>query len=67
MTFDDMMKIQENYRDARHNSETLEITGSGGRIDGIWYYFVEEDERLRVSNTLRDHLGIDNNEVVSAD
>lgn len=67
MTFDDMRKIQENYRDARHNSETLEITGSGGRIDGIWYYFVEEDERLRVSNTLRDHLGIDNNEVVSAD
>ncbi|WP_051314950.1 LCP family protein [Alteribacter aurantiacus] len=65
LTFDKMVKIQSNYKDARHNSETLEITGSGSRINNIWYYIVEENERQRVSNELRAHLGLDGGEQVA--
>ncbi|RNA67747.1 LCP family protein [Alteribacter keqinensis] len=65
LNFDKMVKIQSNYRDARHNSETLEIAGSGSRIDGIWYYIVDENERQRVSGELRAHLGLDGSDSVA--
>ncbi|MBU9723066.1 MULTISPECIES: LCP family protein [Bacillaceae] len=59
VSFDNMVKIQEKYRSARHNMETIEITGSGTRIDNIYYLVVPEEERLRVSGELRTHLGLD--------
>ncbi|WP_096437486.1 LCP family protein [Alteribacter populi] len=64
LSFDKMVTIQSNYRSARHNSETLEIDGSGSRIDNIYYYIVSEDERSRVSGELRTHLGLDDDEQV---
>ncbi|PYZ96015.1 LytR family transcriptional regulator [Alteribacter lacisalsi] len=67
LTFDKMVKIQSNYREARHNSETLEIAGSGSRIDNVWYYIVDEDERQRVSGELRTHLGLNDDQVVVND
>ncbi|MFA9559327.1 LCP family protein [Evansella sp. AB-rgal1] len=57
--FSDMMKISQNYHPARRNSETIEISGSGGMQGGVWYLFVPEEERLRVSNILRSHLEIE--------
>ncbi|TMW72236.1 LCP family glycopolymer transferase [Alteribacter natronophilus] len=67
LTFDKMMTIQNNYRSARHNSETLDLAGSGARINNIWYYIVEEDERQRVSSELRAHLGLEGEQVVVND
>ncbi|MCD8501159.1 MAG: LCP family protein [Bacillaceae bacterium] len=58
LTLDQMVKIQSNYKEARHSSETLEISGSGQTIDKIWYFIVPEEERLRISNELKEHLEI---------
>ena len=59
LDFDKMMKVQSNYRDARHSLEEVTIAGSGSRIGGIWYYIVDEEERERVSSLLREHLEIE--------
>ncbi|OIJ11253.1 LytR family transcriptional regulator [Anaerobacillus alkalilacustris] len=58
LDFDQMMKIQSNYKDARRSSEEITISGSGAMMGGIYYYVVSEDERLRVSNLLKEHLEI---------
>lgn len=59
LTFNEMKDIQANYKDARHSLEQVEINGSGGkREDGIYYYNVSEEERTKISNLLKDHLGI---------
>ncbi|WP_096185797.1 LCP family glycopolymer transferase [Evansella halocellulosilytica] len=67
LNFDQMMKIQSNYRSVRHNMTTLEIDGYGERIDNIWYYIVPEEERLRVSGELQAHLGLDGAVTVKSD
>lgn len=66
LTFDEMVKLQ-NYTDSRQNQETFEITGSGQTIDGIWYLIVPEEERQRISNELKNHLGLGNDSVVVND
>ncbi len=65
LTFDEMVDIQSNYKDARHQSETLEISGTGETIDSIWYLMVPEEERQRISSELRAHLQLDESEVAS--
>ncbi|UCZ52961.1 LCP family protein [Bacillus shivajii] len=59
LTFEQMMKIQSNYRSARHSMTTLEIDGHGDRINNIWYYIVPEEERQRVSGKLQAHLDLE--------
>lgn len=58
LDFDSMMDVQGNYKQARQSSEEVTIDGSGLWIDEIWYYNVAEDERLRVSNLLKEHMEI---------
>jgi polyisoprenyl-teichoic acid--peptidoglycan teichoic acid transferase len=58
MTFDEMVKIQKNYKDARHNIEQIQLTGKGERINKIYYQIVSEDEKQRVQKELKDHLEI---------
>jgi LCP family protein required for cell wall assembly len=65
MTFDEMWEIYEKYGDARHNTESVEIDGSGTLIDEVWYYLVEDEERRRVSEDLRTHLELDKDHDVS--
>ncbi|MCA1321599.1 LCP family protein [Bacillus tianshenii] len=55
----EMVTIQQNYASARHDMETVQIVGSGATIDGIYYLQVPEDERLRVSSLLREHLDLE--------
>ncbi|WP_078378799.1 LCP family glycopolymer transferase [Sutcliffiella halmapala] len=55
----EMLDIQKNYKEARHDLEVMQITGSGATIGGIYYFQVPEDERLRVSGVLREHLSLD--------
>ena len=59
LTFSDMTNLMMDYTSVRHDNETLKLEGAGTTIDGIWYLQVPEEERLRVSNTLRTHLGLD--------
>lgn len=56
LTFDEMKEIQANYKEARHHIEQLHITGNGKMIDGTYYLLVPEEERLAVSNKLKEHL-----------
>jgi polyisoprenyl-teichoic acid--peptidoglycan teichoic acid transferase len=56
LTFEEMKEIQANYKDARRHIEQLHITGKGTKINGIYYLLVPEEERLAISNKLKEHL-----------
>ena len=56
LTFDDMIDIQKNYRDASAHIEQLTIKGSGTKIDGIYYYIVSKEEQQNIQNQLKEHL-----------
>ncbi|MFB5662698.1 LCP family protein [Alteribacillus sp. HJP-4] len=58
MSFDNMKDVQGDYRSARHNMDTLEITGQDNTIDGIYYLEVSADEKERISNELREHMDL---------
>jgi len=58
LTFNDMVDIQSHYKDLRNNIQEFQISGTGETINKIWYYIVPEDERLKVSNRLKEHLGL---------
>ncbi|WP_404429403.1 LytR family transcriptional regulator [Sutcliffiella horikoshii] len=59
LTFDEMVEIQSNYKAARHNLSQHQLTGSGTRIDNIYYLIVAEEDRMNLSNQLREHLELD--------
>jgi polyisoprenyl-teichoic acid--peptidoglycan teichoic acid transferase len=56
LTFDEMQEIQANYKEARRHIEQLHITGKGTKINGTYYLIVPEEERLAISNKLKEHL-----------
>lgn len=58
LNFDNMKHIQSKYKEATDTLEEITISGSGATIAGIWYYIVTEEERLSVSNQLKEHLEI---------
>ncbi|WP_083991137.1 LCP family protein [Alkalihalobacillus pseudalcaliphilus] len=65
MDLNRMWAIQSNYRNAAKSVEQMEITGSGTRIDGIYYLAIPDEERNRVIQELRAHLELDNQETAS--
>lgn len=58
LTFDDMMDIQKNYRDASNDISQSSITGIGTKIDGIYYYIVSEEEQKKIQTELKEHLTV---------
>lgn len=58
LTFDDMMDIQKNYRDASKSITQSSINGNGTKIDGIYYYIVSEEEKEKVQSELKEQLSI---------
>ena len=45
MTFDQMMDIQKGYKNALNQVDTIAFEhGEGKRMDGIWYYVMDEEE-----------------------
>ncbi|PGX44259.1 LytR family transcriptional regulator [Priestia megaterium] len=58
LTFDDMKQIQSNYKDARHNVEQLQVSGTGETINSVYYYAVSDATRQELSNKLKQHLNI---------
>ncbi|WP_223701270.1 polyisoprenyl-teichoic acid--peptidoglycan teichoic acid transferase TagU [Sutcliffiella deserti] len=67
LTFDEMVDIQSNYKDARHSLDQHQIKGHGEFINNgtqdIWYLIVSEEDRLEISNKLREHLDMEKKEV----
>lgn len=57
MTFEEMLDIQKQYRNAISTVESIPFEkGEGKRMDGIWYYFLDEAELAKVQNELQTHL-----------
>ncbi|SDO06158.1 LCP family protein [Alkalicoccus daliensis] len=67
MNFDNITDLMQNYSSARNNQETMEVTGEGATIDGIWYLLVSDEERQRISNELRTHLELEDGSVAVND
>lgn len=58
LTFDDMMDIQKNYREASKSITQSSINGNGTKIDGIYYYIVSDEEKEKVQSELKEQLSI---------
>lgn len=58
LTFGEMYNIQTKYKEAGKKIEEIQLKGTGSKIDGIYYYQVDEAEKQRVQEELRDHLEI---------
>ena len=59
MSFEEMMEVQKNYRDALGTVEQLYFTAGKGEIkNSIWYYILDEEELEHISQELIQHLSI---------
>ncbi|MGY3715205.1 LCP family glycopolymer transferase [Sutcliffiella cohnii] len=58
LSTDEILDIQKNYKEARHDLEVLQISGSGTTINSIYYFAVPEDERQRLTSIFKEHLKI---------
>lgn len=58
-TLDKLLSVKNNYPKALKNFESDKISGAGTMIGGIYYFVVPEDERLRISNVLRENLELE--------
>lgn len=56
ITFEEMKKLGNDYRNAIRQVETLEIKGRGRKIDGIYYLIVSEEEKRRVRSLVKKQL-----------
>jgi polyisoprenyl-teichoic acid--peptidoglycan teichoic acid transferase len=56
LSFNEMVDIQKNYKDASQSVEQIEIKGSGTKINGVYYLIVSPEEKQRVQNELKGHL-----------
>ncbi|GEN44240.1 LCP family glycopolymer transferase [Alkalibacillus haloalkaliphilus] len=56
MQMNEMRQMFMNYRGTREETVREEISGSGDRIGGIWYYIVSEQERNRIQNVINEHM-----------
>lgn len=58
LTFDEMVDLQKNYKQAAGNVEQMTINGTGQTIDKIWYLIVDGAEQEKAQTELKDHLNI---------
>lgn len=59
MTFDEMMDVQSNYRDAIGTVDQLMVEdGYGETINGIWYYMMDDAELAEIQSALKEHLNM---------
>ncbi|MWC30419.1 LCP family glycopolymer transferase [Paenibacillus sp. MMS18-CY102] len=55
VTFGDMKRFATDYQSHIEKIETIEIAGSGQRINGIWYLLVADAEKARIHQLLKIH------------
>jgi polyisoprenyl-teichoic acid--peptidoglycan teichoic acid transferase len=57
LKFEEMVDIQKHYKSASKDIEQIQIkTGSGTKIDGIYYYVIPDEELSEIQGTLQEHL-----------
>lgn len=60
MEFDEMVEVQNNYRDATQDLEQLYFEkGYGKTMNGIWYYMMNERELAEVQSVFKNQLEIE--------
>lgn len=59
LSFNNMIDIQQNYRDASSNISQLTIQGNGTKMNDIYYYIVPEQEQQNIQMQLKEHLAIE--------
>lgn len=59
LTFEHLIEIQKSYSDSIADYETITIAGEELYMEDIYYNYVHPEERMRVSNLLRDELELD--------
>jgi polyisoprenyl-teichoic acid--peptidoglycan teichoic acid transferase len=67
LTFDEMMDIQKNYRNTRHNIITYDIKTTGKYINGVSYQVVSDEERQHVEDMLKEHLELTDNQTAKTE
>ncbi len=53
---DHMQTLLSDYRGTRKNIKTIEISGDGQMINGVWYYVVPDSEFNRITTEIKDHM-----------
>jgi LCP family protein required for cell wall assembly len=56
ITFDEMKTFLTDYRPNIGTIDTVEVKGKGQTIGGIWYYIVDDAEKNRIHNLIRDYV-----------
>ncbi|WP_219835819.1 LCP family protein [Paenibacillus sp. R14(2021)] len=56
ITFSEMKTFAKDYRQSIDKVDTVEIQGKGQTINKVWYYIVNDQERLRIHNQMKAHL-----------
>lgn len=56
VTFDEMKELLLEYRNDLESVDTVEIKGKGEKINGIYYYIVDQQERDRIHGIIEEHL-----------
>ncbi|MGG4218419.1 LCP family protein [Paenibacillus jamilae] len=56
ITFDDMTTFLTRIGPSLKQTDTVEVKGHGSKINGVYYYIVDEQERERIHGVLERHL-----------
>jgi LCP family protein required for cell wall assembly len=56
LTFDQLVDIQKNYKEAGNNIQQIEIKEAGTMINKIYYGIVSPEEKLRIQKELKEQL-----------
>ncbi|WP_025715866.1 LCP family glycopolymer transferase [Paenibacillus sp. 1-18] len=56
MTFDDMTTFLTRIGPSLKQTDTVELKGHGSKINGVYYYIVDNHERQRIHDLLEKHL-----------
>lgn len=59
LTFDQMMDIQKNYREAGRDIQQMEIKETGKLINTIYYGLVSDEEKQRIQTELKKQLELE--------
>lgn len=57
VSFDEMKSMLTKYRNVLDRVESVEIKGTGKKIDGVYYYMVEQSEKDRIHQLIKEHSG----------
>lgn len=63
MTLNEMLKVQSNYKGALEKIEQHKIEGTDKTIKGTYYYMADKKKLNEISNILKKHLGLRNNQL----